>query len=236
VLFLLTGDKQTGKTRWLGRRVEELELRGFTLYGVLAPGVWVTHKEAAGETAYEKIGIDNVLLPEQERIPFARRRDLAEREEGYDAQSQSARAELNWAIDDQAIELVNRHFDKLTRLVSDKNMTGGRSSCHVLEKNMTEGRSSCHVLPVSGQGLLVVDELGYLELVLNQGLSSAFALLMAGPTALYEHALVVAKAPLCELAEERLAPSWQTVTRLLPDESGRERLLSLLSVSRGRIC
>ena len=40
MLFLLTGNIQTGKTRWLMRTLSALEERGVALYGALTPGVW----------------------------------------------------------------------------------------------------------------------------------------------------------------------------------------------------
>ena len=40
MLFLLTGDVQIGKTRWLERLAAELAGDGVPVAGVLAPGVW----------------------------------------------------------------------------------------------------------------------------------------------------------------------------------------------------
>lgn len=78
MLFLLTGEVQIGKTRWLESLVAELGAFGVPCAGVLAPGQWVPstgpHADANG---FEKLGIDNVLLPGGERVPFARRGDLA---------------------------------------------------------------------------------------------------------------------------------------------------------------
>ena len=78
MLFLLTGEVQIGKTRWLESLVTELADRGVPCAGVLAPGQWVPSEgEHADANGFEKLGIDNVLLPSGERIPFARRGDLA---------------------------------------------------------------------------------------------------------------------------------------------------------------
>ena len=64
MLFLLTGEVQIGKTRWLESLVTELADRGVPCAGVLAPGQWVPSEgEHADENGYEKLGIDNVLLP-----------------------------------------------------------------------------------------------------------------------------------------------------------------------------
>lgn len=40
MLYMLTGEIQTGKTRWLARRVDEARAAGIDVHGVLAPGVW----------------------------------------------------------------------------------------------------------------------------------------------------------------------------------------------------
>ena len=101
MLFILTGDVQSGKTRWLERLVAELAADGVESRGVLAPGVWRPRADGddgglrppgSGEGAYEKLGIDNVLLPQGERLRFARRRDLAERDGQLNPASQSAAA------------------------------------------------------------------------------------------------------------------------------------------------
>ena len=84
MLFLLTGDVQIGKTRWLERLAAELAGDGVPVAGVLAPGVWRVREPhevpgergLAGEGRFEKLGIDNVLLPGGERVPFARERRL----------------------------------------------------------------------------------------------------------------------------------------------------------------
>ena len=104
MLFLLTGDVQIGKTRWLERLAAELAGDGVPVAGVLAPGVWRVREPhevpgergLAGEGRFEKLGIDNVLLPGGERVPFARRRDLALAEGSFDPTSQSASAQLAW--------------------------------------------------------------------------------------------------------------------------------------------
>ena len=121
MLFLLTGDVQIGKTRWLERLAAELSGDGVQVAGVLAPGVWRVREPhevpgergLAGEGRFEKLGIDNVLLPGGERVPFARRRDLALAEGSFDPTSQSASAQLAWEIADEAIARVNAHFDRI---------------------------------------------------------------------------------------------------------------------------
>ena len=140
MLFILTGDIQIGKTRWLKSTCRKLAADGIPCAGVVAPGVWIPseHGDANG---FEKLGIDNLLLPQGERIPFARRRDLAQAEGTFDPNSQSAQMQLGWEISDDAIVQVNAHFD----LIAARTHHNGR------------------------QSLLVVDELGRLELIRNQG-------------------------------------------------------------------
>jgi len=199
MLYLLTGDIQTGKTRWLSALIDELALNGIRSYGVLTPGLWKSNQTESGETAFEKLGIDAILLPQKERFSFAQRRDLAER---VDPKSQSTQAMLHWEIDDRAIQQVNQHFDRLS-----------------------SGEDSASTIPGSRKGLLVVDELGPLEILYGQGYTSAVTLLEAGPSDLYDDALVVVRNPLCEKAEERFAHHWPATIRLLPDKDSRKRIL-----------
>ena len=124
MLFILTGDVQSGKTRWLERLVAELAADGVESRGVLAPGVWRPRADGddgglrppgSGEGAYEKLGIDNVLLPQGERLRFARRRDLAERDGQLNPASQSAAAQLAWEIPGESLARVNAHFEMLAK-------------------------------------------------------------------------------------------------------------------------
>ncbi len=170
MLFLLTGEVQIGKTRWLEKLVADLAERGVLCAGVLAPGQWVASAgERADGNGYEKLGIDNVLLPGGERVPFARRDDFARAE--ADAESE--------------------------------------------------------VPPPPRQpGLLVVDELGRLEIWRGGGLTEAVALLREGPTTAFPHALVVVRDYLADDAEALLADAWPDRIRIAPDESGRAAVLS----------
>lgn len=198
MLFLLTGEVQIGKTRWLESLVAELGAFGVPCAGVLAPGQWVPstgpHADANG---FEKRGIDNVLLPGGERVPFARRGDLARADGTFDEESQAAKAELAWHIDDAAIDRVNAHFDEIT----------------------------AHASAVA-PGLLIVDELGRLEIWRNGGLTSAVALLAQGPTAAFPHALAVVRDYLLDDTEALLAPAWPEIARISPNDAAREAILA----------
>lgn len=180
MLYLLTGQVQTGKTRWLQGLVSAYEARGVAVDGVLAPGVWREVTARDGAASFEKLGIDNILLPEHETIPFASRRDLAVLDGTFDAESQSARARLHWEISRDALARVNAHFEQLTR--------------------------EAHVKTAAS--LLVVDELGWLELLRGEGLSCALALLEFGPTPAYPDAIVVVRETLLPQAHELLDGPW----------------------------
>ena len=124
MLFLLTGDVQIGKTRWLEKLCGDLAAAGVCVAGVIAPGQWVPRAEGQpggrhgfdGEGRFEKLGIDNVLLPQGERIVFARRRDLAEGDQPFAQGEQAKAAQLAWAISDEAIAQVNDHFAMLAKM------------------------------------------------------------------------------------------------------------------------
>ena len=184
MLFVLTGDVQTGKTRWLHDLVEDIAARGVLCEGVLAPGVWCKRTEdemaklaagaatdagvaagLGGAPAYEKLGIENRLLPDGPTIVFGRRRDLVEGG-GAPAGSQSEKARLGWAISDEAICRVNAHLE-------------GLAACSDAPVSAEER----HRLPFADEGpaagfpspsaFLVVDELGILELKRGDRCASA---------------------------------------------------------------
>lgn len=210
MLFLLTGEVQIGKTRWLEGLVADLAERGVPCAGVLAPGQSVASGgERADGNGYEKLGIDNVLLPGAERIPFARRGDLARADGTFDEGSQAARAELAWHISDAAIERVNAHFEKL------------RSPACAESVPESEGSPR-----LRRPGLLVVDELGRLEIWRGGGLTEAVALLVEGPSAAFPHALVVVRDYLADDAEALLAEAWPDRMRIAPDKEGQVAVLS----------
>lgn len=234
VLFLLTGEVQSGKTRWLENLLAQLAHRGVESCGVVAPGVWrrcgehvqegdvhlgadtrgsdlsagidvqgngvsagadicgVQSGSSAVAGVYEKLGIDNVLLPDGVRLSFARRRDLAQQEGMLDPASQSATARLAWEISDAAIAQVNAHFDTLAQVTA------------------------------SHSSLLVVDELGRLELEHGCGLTSAVDMLSQGATARFPHALVVVRSWLRSRAEERFADVWGGVCAIEPGDVARD--------------
>ena len=237
MLFLLTGDVQIGKTRWLGALADELAGEGVAVAGVLAPGVWrerAPHEASgerglAGEGRFEKLGIDNVLLPAGERVAFARRRDLALAEGSFDPMSQSAAAQLAWEISDDAIARVNAHFDALARRDARRahpespESAGNPARMFHVKHSFAQTDVSRETFRAGETrlGLLVVDELGRLELMRDGGLTAATALLERGPASGFPHALAVVRDWLCPCAEERFAAAWGGAEVLAPDERAR---------------
>lgn len=179
MLFTLTGDIRTGKTTWLGARVQELAAAGVPVRGVLAPGVWRDG---------EKVGIENVLLPSRKRVLLAT------------PSANGCKAGQGWSFDEKALAHVNAHFAELR-----------------------EGAANPR------PGLLVIDEIGPLELRHGAGLTAAVALLDAGPAPAWPHALVVVRSSLANELKDRLAESWGSVESFFPGEAATRRLRSAFS-------
>ncbi len=147
MLYMLTGEIQMGKTRWLERRVDEARAAGIDVHGVLAPGAW--REEARGP---------------------------------------SERAGLGWAMSSAAVARVDAHFANLARAAGAP----------------------------SRRGLLVVDELGRLELIHGDGLVHALELLRRGPQPAWEDAVVVVRRDLLDRAHEALDTAWPAVAHIVP--------------------
>mgnify|MGYP004502606213 FL=1 len=216
MLFLLTGDVQIGKTRWLENLCASLQAAGTCVAGVVAPGQWVPRPEGQpggkhgfdGAGRFEKLGIDNVLLPQGERIEFARRRDLAAGGKAFAEGTQAKAAKLGWGISDTAIAQVNAHFATLAKQAAN------------------ETRLTPHAM-------LVVDELGRLELLRGCGLTNALAILDAGPTPQFPHAIAVVRETLLDEARRRFEPRWGKVTVIGPDDAARNLVLETARAAGG---
>ena len=188
MLFILTGNVQIGKSRWLERLADDLTRLDVTCYGVIAPGIWVeSNTDAANDQGYEKLGINNLLLPDNVTVPFAQRADIADL-------SQAGRVGLGWHIDDAAIARVNEHLSSI-------------------EKRAEDDRR---------HKLLVIDELGRLELDHESGLVEAMRLLRNGPCAGMKDALVVVRETFAERAESLFAETWNGVLRIAPTRQDAE--------------
>ncbi len=195
MLFILTGNIQIGKSRWLERLADDLTRLDVTCYGVIAPGIWVeSNTDAANDQGYEKLGINNLLLPDNVTVPFAQRADIARANGTYADLSQAGRVGLGWHIDDAAIARVNEHLSSI-------------------EKRAEDDRR---------HKLLVIDELGRLELDHESGLIEAMRLLRNGPCAGMKDALVVVRETFAERAESLFAETWNGVLRIAPTRQDAE--------------
>ena len=250
MLLILTGDVEIGKTTWLTKAADALTAADVRCDGVLAPGVW----QRRADGSLDKLGIDNLLLPSREKIPFARRADLAQAEGVFDEGAQSAKAQLKWHISDCAILRVNAHFDALMeenrRLVEA--MRSKEAQAAMLsdkECKIAAAAASAETTPSSGleagidpslrsplyscrradqerrQRILIVDELGQLELLRGEGLTSAVRMLEKGPCGIYAHAILIARDRfgLVEAAEQRFAAAWGGSVRIAPADADWDR-------------
>lgn len=227
MLLILTGDIEIGKTTWLARAVDELTAAHVRCDGVIAPGIWMRKEDGT----LDKLGIDNLLLPQKKRIPFARRADLAKAEGAFDADAQSAKAQLKWHISDEAIACVNRHFEALMR--ADR---PGKGATATQEKS--HGKTAHNNAEDAGgpetKRLLVIDELGQLELLHGKGLTSAVRMLEAGPRETYEHAVLIVrdKFGLAEKAERRFSDAWGGSARIAPTDEAWRRWIGPMAHTR----
>ncbi len=193
-----------------------LQAAGTCVAGVVAPGQWVPRPEGQpggkhgfdGAGRFEKLGIDNVLLPQSKRIEFARRRDLAAGGKAFAEGAQAKAAKLGWAISDTAISQVNAHFAMLAKQAANETRLAPRAA-------------------------LVVDELGRLELLHGCGLTNALAILDAGPTPQFPHAIAVVRETLLDEARRRFEPRWGKATVIGPDDAARNLVLETARAAGG---
>lgn len=281
MLFLLTGDVQIGKTRWLENLCASLQTAGTCVAGVVAPGQWVPRPEGQpggkhgfdGAGRFEKLGIDNVLLPQGKRIEFARRRDLAAKSKAFTEGTQAKAAKLGWAISDTAIAQVNAHFATLAKQASiapadsgadgptttqakvdapaaapldngvcppvaaetaaktsplAQTNTGESTAAAAAAKargNVLAAAPAANETRLAPHAMLVVDELGRLELLHSCGLTNALAILDAGPTPQFPHAIAVVREMLLDEARRRFEPRWGKAAVIGPDDAARDLVL-----------
>lgn len=265
MLFILTGDIQIGKTRWLREIVGTLERKGVPVAGVLAPGVW--RENAACANGLEKIGIDNEMLPGHELVHFARRRDLLLAEGGggsLERCGQSETEKLGWAMSDEVIELVDAHFAALEAQVAhdetredptcgcgagakpsasvgpsvgakpEAGTDAGPSASGSVGASAGAGANASATVPGDARpcsapqpGLLVVDELGRLELLRGLGLMHAVSLLRRGPSERWPHAVLIVRDWLLPQAHNLLDATWNgEVEEISPIPAAREKILA----------
>ena len=238
MLFVLTGGVQTGKTRWLEELLADLQRAGVEPCGVMAPGVWADRRDDpesfphADANGFEKLGIDNVLLPGGERIAFARRVDLAASEGSYDPSSQSGKAKLGWHISDEAINRVNGHLASLRSTGAAGELacgSAGASGDLACGSAGASGDLACGSAGAPSARFLVVDELGRLELERGEGLTEAIGILEDGPAPDMPHALIVVREMLLPHLEGRFG-RWGETAHVNPDARSRELVLSSLGI------
>ena len=189
MLYILTGRTQIGKSRWLERLVCDLQEKGTECYGVISAGVWVRSSSShANESGFEKLGIDSILLPDWQRFEFAQRLDLAKASGSYDKESQAGKVGLGWHISDDAIARLNEHFAWISKARAAREF----------------------------EGLLVVDELGRLELERGGGLIEAMKLLEQGSDPCFENAIVVARDIFAHEVAQRYGDAWGGAQMMSP--------------------
>lgn len=285
MLFLLTGDVQIGKTRWLEDLCTSLQAAGTCVAGVVAPGQWVPRPEGQpggkhsfdGAGRFEKLGIDNVLLPQGKRIEFARRRDLAAKSKAFTEGKQAKAAKLGWAISDTAIAQVNAHFAELAKQASIAPADSGaydpttaqaevdtpaaapldngvcppvaaetaakisplaqinsdEPTAAKAEGNVLAAAPAANETRLAPHAMLVVDELGRLELLRSCGLTNALAILDAGPTPQFPHAIAVVRETLLDEARKRFEPRWGKAAVIGPDDAARNLVLETARAAGG---
>ena len=81
--------------------------------------------------------------------------------------------------------------------------------------------------------MLVVDELGRLELLRGCGLTNALAILDAGPTPQFPHAIAVVRETLLDEARRRFEPRWGKATVIGPDDAARNLVLETARATGG---
>lgn len=202
MLFVLTGRIQIGKTRWLQRLVEETERRGGRCDGVIAPGDWCRVDGAEGEVRFEKLGIFNELLPGHERISFAVKRPVM--------------GDLPEAVRERA---------RLKRHGPNPRLGWDFRDASIEKVNEWFSRLPCYGVDA---GVLIVDEIGRLELSFREGLTSAMDVLKAGPTPSHPVALVVVREDLLEMARGSFSDAWGGFAEITPDEVSFLRVMGEL--------
>lgn len=208
MLYILTGNVQTGKTRWLQKLIAGLEAADTITYGVIAPGRWIEHRND-DEVTFEKTGIDNELLPQHELIPFARRACDVGDGEAERTCTQARKAQLGWAIDDSTLNRVNEHLSQVAQITAN-------------DIEPSENDRAKHT------ALLVIDELGPLELLYGNGLVNGLALADRGATSTLPHALVVVREQLLDQALVRFSNApWGGIKTIYPTDEAFDELLAL---------
>ncbi len=167
MLYLLTGEIESGKTSWLKRVIAAMQANEAALSGFISPAVFT-----GADQTFEKVAIDCQLLPEGITLRFGWRDDQVGNGAGALYSPPVSAVRLRWQFDDEVMRLLN-----------------DRLACYDNE----------HPTP----GLLIVDELGFLEFRGRGGVTQALRILDEG---CYQDAIAVMRPSLLDEAYQRWAP------------------------------
>lgn len=204
MLLLLTGDIQIGKTRWLEGVVDELEASGIALCGAITPGEWIQHR--SGSDAPGNLGDTSGVT--YEKI-------------GIDAMLLPQRERFSFA---KRADLAQG--DAIRASQSESAKLGWKIDDNAIDRiNHHFDAIACG----DAAGVLVIDELGRLELEHGAGLVSAVKLVERGATPSIPHAIAIVREQLLPTAHTRFADApWNGMTDIHPDEQSKQKLLKLL--------
>ena len=198
MLYILTGRIQSGKTRWLQKVVAALSEHKIPYYGVLAPGIW-----QCDGGVYRKIGIENELMPSGTRVLFA--------QPLLNSAADVGNLGMQWDFLAEAVDAVNDHFSLLIKLRNESQPTRFAMRGEATRK--------------SG-GVLIVDELGMLELRRKTGITEAMRMLELGPCSLVDNAIIVVRESLLDAVRHRF-DKWGETTLISPDDASWDKLKTL---------
>lgn len=172
-ILILTGERDSGKSRLCEEIVNELVRRGVNIKGILSPGEYKGGKKSG------------ILCKE---IASAEEKTLAQYFPGWDLNN----PQREWLFNASAIEWGN---DVLARSIPSE--------------------------------VLIIDEIGFMELEKNSGWTNALLALDSGE---YKHALVVVRPSLLGLAHARYPQAKvREVSPLIPPDNLFNEMVSLLS-------
>ena len=203
MLYLLTGEIQTGKTRWLEARVAEAEAAGVEVHGVLSPGEWAPTTDGG----FEKKGIDLVFYPSHERVRFADRLSpddvTDEDEDGYDEPEVIGEMETLTGAPLAGEGMAPHPVHADGRTLGWKFYSYWFGQGNALFAELRRDREPAG----TAKRLVVIDEIGRLELN-GRGFSEALAFLMDGESPAYPNVVAIVRSELLERTRTLLDPIW----------------------------
>jgi len=182
MLYILTGEMQTGKTRWLQAFIDYANEQGVEVHGILTPGVWEDQNGS-----FIKKGINMVLMPDRAEYAFA----LPQHDE---------RTDLGWTILDTAVYQANSHLRDILHAIDSTDADVDISHSNVRK-------------------VLIIDEIGPLEFSQEKGFINALKILQKGPSAQFEHVIVIVRPSLVDLAKKRFESAWGSAIEIITPQS-----------------